>query len=80
MRAVEVQTMGTALPPLSQFIEAKYRRWTPCNRSLPKEGQTTFDRLFDRAKLHIQTGGMGSRPSPFETVVMAVLLTPENRI
>jgi hypothetical protein len=72
--------MGRTLPPFSQLIEAERRRWASFRRALPKEDQAAFDRLFDCAKLHIQAGGMVSRPWPFETIVMAVLLEHEKRI
>jgi hypothetical protein len=39
-----------------------------------------FDKLFDCAKLHVQAGVMVSRPWPFETIVMAVLLEHQRRI
>jgi hypothetical protein len=72
--------MGKTLPPFSQLIEYERRRWAPFKRALPKEDQAIFDRLFDCAKLHIQAGVMVSRPWPFETIIMAVLLEQEKRI
>jgi hypothetical protein len=66
--------MGKTLPPFSQLIENERRRWAPFKRALPKADQPIFDRLFDCAKLHIQAGVMVSRPWPFETIVMAILL------
>jgi hypothetical protein len=48
--------------------------------SLAKADQAIFERLFDGAKRHIQTDAMVSRPWPFETIVMAVLLEQEKRI
>jgi hypothetical protein len=72
--------MGKTLPPFSQLIEYERRRWAPFKRALPKEDHAIFDRLFDCAKLHIQAGVMVSRPWPFETIVMAVLLEQEKRI
>jgi hypothetical protein len=72
--------MGKTLPPFSQLIEGERRRWAPFKRALPKEDQTAFDRMFDCAKLHIQAGVMISRPWPFETIVMAMLLEHQKRI
>jgi hypothetical protein len=72
--------MGKTLPPFSQLIEYERRRWAPFKRALPKEDQALFDRLFDCATLHIQAGVMVSRPWPFETIIMAVLLEQEKRI
>jgi hypothetical protein len=72
--------MGRTLPPFSQLIDAERRRWAPFKRALPKADQALVDRLFDCAKIHIQAGVMVSRPWPFETMVMAVLLEHEKRI
>jgi hypothetical protein len=72
--------MGKTLPPFSQLVEAERRRWMPFKKALPKADQPIFDRLFDCAKLHIQAGVMVSRPWPFETIVMAILLEQEKRI
>jgi hypothetical protein len=72
--------MGRTLPPFSQLIDAERRRWAPFRRALPKENQAAFDRLFDCAKLHVQAGVMVSRPWPFETVVMAVLLEQHKQV
>jgi hypothetical protein len=72
--------MGRTLPPFSQLIEAERRRWAPFRRALSKEDQAAFDRLFDCAKRHVQAGVMGSRPWPFETIVMAVLLEHQKRV
>ncbi len=72
--------MGKTLPPFSELIEQERRRWTPFKRALPKADHARFDRLFDCAKLHVQAGVMVSRPWPFESIVMAVLLEHEKRI
>jgi hypothetical protein len=72
--------MGRTLPPFSQLIEAERRQWAPFRRALPKADQVIFDKLFDCAKLHVQAGVMVSRPWPFETIVMAVLLEQEKRV
>jgi hypothetical protein len=72
--------MGKRLPPFSAPIEEERRRWMPFKKALPKADQPIFDRLFDCAKLHIQAGVMVSRPWPFETTVMAILLEQEKRI
>ncbi len=66
--------MGRTLPPFSQLIASEHRRWASFKRTLPKPDQAVFDRLFDYAKLHVQAGVMVSRPWPFETIVLAILL------
>jgi hypothetical protein len=72
--------MGKTLPAFSQLIESERRRWAPFKRALPKADQAAFDRLFDCAKLHIQAGVMASRPWPFETIVVAILLEYQKQI
>jgi hypothetical protein len=49
-------------------------------KTLPKADHATFDRLFDGAKLYTQAGVMTSRPWPFETVVMAILLDQHKQV
>jgi hypothetical protein len=59
------------------------RRWNyPHARRTrpPKTDQVIFDRLFDCAKIHIQAGVMMSRPWPFETIVMAILLEQHKQL
>jgi hypothetical protein len=76
----EIAALGKTLPPFRQLIAYARRRWAPFKRALPKEDQAILDRLLDCAKRHIQAGVMVSRPWPFETMVMAVLLEHEKRI
>jgi hypothetical protein len=47
---------------------------------LAEADQPIFDRLFDCTKLHIQAGVMVSRPWPFETIVMAILLEHQKQV
>jgi hypothetical protein len=77
---LETAAMGKTLPPFSQLIEAERRRWAPFTRALPKADQAIFDRLFDHAKLQVQAGVMASRPWPFETIVMVILLEQQKLI
>jgi 3-methyladenine DNA glycosylase/8-oxoguanine DNA glycosylase len=72
--------MGKTLPPFSQLIEYERRRWAPFKRALPKEDHAIFDRLFDCAKRHIQSGVRVSRPWPFETIVMAIFLEQQKQL
>jgi hypothetical protein len=70
------------LPPFGQRMEYERRRWAPFKRALPKEDHAIVDRLLDCAKIHIPAGVMMSRPWPFKTMVMAILLeqaSPKNR-
>jgi hypothetical protein len=46
----------------------------------PQADQEIFDRLFDCATLPTQAGVMMSRPWPFETIVMAILLEQHTQL
>jgi hypothetical protein len=72
--------VGKTLPPFSQLIENERRRWVPFRKALPKADQALFDRLFDCAKLHIQASLMVSRPWPFETIIMAIVLEQQKQM
>jgi hypothetical protein len=72
--------MGKTLPPFSSRIEQERRRWMPFKKALPKADQALFDRLFDCAKLHIQSGVMVARPWAFETIVMAIVLEQQKQV
>ena len=72
--------MGRTLPPFSQFIEYKRRRWAPLKRALPQEDHTLMDRLFDCAMLDIQAGVMMSRPWSFDSIIMAIFLEQQKQL
>jgi hypothetical protein len=72
--------MGKTLPPFSSLIEQERRRWMPFKKALPKADQALFDRLFDCAKLHIQSGVMVARSWAFETIVMAIFLEQQKQL
>jgi hypothetical protein len=46
----------------------------PFRRSLSKEAQEVFDRLFDRAKFHTSAGVYMARSWPMETILLSICL------
>jgi hypothetical protein len=65
---------------VSGVIPQEWRRWMPFRRRVSTEDQAACDRRLACAKRQLQAGVMVSRPWPFETMVMAVLLEHEKRI
>ena len=53
---------------------AKFRR------TLRKEDQQVFDRLFEKARFHVEAGSKASRPWPFETILISILVEQEKEI
>jgi hypothetical protein len=69
--------MGRTVLPFSQVLEREYEEWKKFRRALRKEDQEAFDRLFDRAKLHVQAAAYISSPSPLESILLSICLEHE---
>ncbi len=66
--------MGRTVLAFSQVMEAERERFRSFRRSLSKEDQEAFDRLFDRAKMHTSAGVYMSHPWPMETILLSICL------
>jgi hypothetical protein len=69
--------MGRTVLPFSQVLEREYEEWKKFRRALRKEDQEAFDRLFDRAKLHVQAAAYTSHPWPMESILLSICLEHE---
>jgi len=72
--------MGRTVLPFSKVLEEEFQEWRKFRRGLRKEDQLFLDRLFERARLHVQAGVYASRPWPFETILISILLEHEKAI
>ena len=72
--------MGRTVLPFSQVLEREYEDWKKFRRALRREDQQVLDRLFDRARLHVQAGSYASRPWPFETILFSMILELEKEL
>jgi hypothetical protein len=72
--------MGRTVLPFSKVLEQEVQEWTRCRRGLRKEDQQFLDRLFEEARLHVQAGVYASRPWPFETILISILLEHEKAL
>jgi hypothetical protein len=77
---VEVQTIGTTLPPFSQLIEQARRRWAPLRRALSSEDRAAFDRMVACATQQLRAVVRLGRLWRGEAVLVAVLLAQEKRV
>jgi len=66
--------MGRTVLPFSQAMKAQQQQWGTFRRTLRAEDQEKLDELFERAKLHAQTGIYAPAPDPAESFFIAVLL------
>jgi hypothetical protein len=72
--------MGRTVLPFSQILEQEIQEWKKFRRGLRKEDQQFLDRLFQEARLHVQAGVYASRPWPFETILVSILLEHEKAL
>jgi hypothetical protein len=72
--------MGRTVLPFSQALEREYEDWKKFRRALRREDQQVLDRLFDRARIHVQAGSYASRPWPLETIMISILLEQEKEL
>ncbi len=69
--------MGRTVLPFSQVLEQEYAQWKKFRRALRQEDQEAFDRLFARAKIHVQAAAYASPPWPLEAILFAICLEHE---
>ncbi len=72
--------MGRTVLPFSRVLEQEAQEWRKFRRGLRKEDQQFLDRLFESARLHVQAGVYASRPWPFETILVSILLEHEKAL
>jgi len=72
--------MGRTVLPFSRVLEQEVQEWKKFRRGLRKEDQQLLDHLFEEARLHVQAGVYASRPWPFETIVISILIEHEKAL
>ncbi len=74
------RVMGRTVLPFSRVLEQEAQEWRKFRRGLRREDQEFLDRLFEEARLHVQAGVYASRPWPFETILISILLEHEKAL
>ncbi len=64
----------------SQILEQEIEEWKKFRRALRKEDQLVFDQLFEKTRLYVEAGDRVSRPWPFETILISMLLEQEKAL
>jgi hypothetical protein len=72
--------MGRTVLPFSRVLEQEVQEWKKFRRGLRKEDQQLLDHLFEEARLHVQAGVYASRPWPFETILVSILIEHEKAL
>ena len=72
--------MERTVLPFSQVLDQEVQEWKKFRRALRKEDQQFLDQLFEKAMLHVEAGDSVSRPWPFETILISILLEHEKAL
>jgi DNA-binding transcriptional regulator LsrR (DeoR family) len=72
--------MGRTVMSIVQAFHHERESWGKFRRALGRSDREAFDRLFQHARQHAAEASYAARPTPFETVVMAVLLEHEKAL
>ncbi len=72
--------MGRTVMSIVQAFQQELESWGKFRRALARSDQEAFDRLFQYARKHAAEASYVARPTPFEAVVMAVLLEQEKAL
>jgi hypothetical protein len=63
--------------PFNQIHEQEIQEWNKFRRALRRVDQQVFDQFFEKTRLHMEADGSASRPFPFETILISMLLEHE---
>ncbi len=66
--------MGRTVATMTQVVDQEAANFSQFRRALRKEDQEIFDRLFAAARHHAAPAAYQSHASPFETILLAMLL------
>lgn len=72
--------MGIMGRSFSQILEQEIHEWKNFRSALRIEDQQFLDRLFEKAMLHVEAGVLASRPWPFETILISILVEHEKAL
>jgi len=63
-----------------QVLVQEIEEWKKFRRALRREDQLIFDQLFEKTRLYVEAGSLVSRPWPFETILISLLLEQEKAL
>ena len=72
--------MGRTVLPYRHVLDKEKESWRLFRKAMSKEDQEAFDRLFDRAKLHIHAAVYQAHFFPMETILLSICLERQKMI
>ena len=72
--------MGRTVPTFTLVLQQEMASWGKFRRGLRQEDQEQMDELFRQARLQLAGSAYAARPIPFESIVMAILVSQQKCI
>ncbi len=72
--------MGRTLATFTQLVQQEIAGWRRYRRALRAEDQQALDELFAAARRHSAAGSYQARDTPFETMLLSMLLEQQKQI
>lgn len=72
--------MGRTLPTATMLIDHERTRWEKFRRALRKDDQALLDELLEDASRHRQALAYASWATPYEAILVAILLEDRKRL
>lgn len=72
--------MGRTLPTPTMLLDEERLRWQKFRRALRKEDQVILDEMLDDVRRHVQAQAYASWVTPYEAMLVAIILEDRKRI
>ncbi len=72
--------IGRTVPTFRKALEKEIEKWEKFQEALRKEERKIIDRILNYSRKHVSAGSQASRPEPFRTMLMSILLEQEKEI
>lgn len=72
--------MGRTLATFTQLVQQEIDSWSRYRRALRREDQQALDVLFAAARHHASTGAYLARETPFEVMLLSMLIEQQKHV
>ncbi|KXB02200.1 hypothetical protein AKJ44_01080 [candidate division MSBL1 archaeon SCGC-AAA261F17] len=72
--------MGRTVPTFREEIEDEMDRWREFRKALRKDDREAFDEMMEACKRYSSAGSQAKASSPFQAMVLSILLGQEKRL
>jgi len=69
---IEIEKRHLVIGSFNPVLEQEIHEWNKFRRAVRKEDQQFLDRLFEKARLHVEAGNNAPRLWPFEAILISM--------